>query len=296
MHFGIFHTALNIYPDVFYEMLNGDFVDVFLSEGEVEDQASVEMLKAIHEKGKKLYVSFFFWAYQHVYREMMVDVGSEYSARVVLRDGWQETVDAKIAFLRASGHWEAVEGFYIDEPLLNGITLEDFRTVTAYLRERCPDKRIFCCFSIAGVAPDVWTANNVKPITPEAGQYLTDVAFDMYHKFDEKYAYITSEMKRRLGNREDLRIWQVPCTMNYRGDKDEQHCLDHLNGCYELLKKEKNPGGLMCFTFYTFPAEVEALGNIGLDHLRGKNPGDANWSRLYERIKEIGRECIHSEK
>ena len=37
MNFGIFHTAKNVYPDVFEELLKSDYVDVFLSEGEAAE-------------------------------------------------------------------------------------------------------------------------------------------------------------------------------------------------------------------------------------------------------------------
>ena len=48
----------------------------------------------------------------------------------------------------------------------------------------------------------------------------------------------------------------------------------------------------MCFTYYTFPREVEALGNIGLDHLYGQNPEDAKWQKLHDEILRIGKECV----
>ncbi len=292
MEFGIFHTAKNVFPDVFEELLKSDYVNVFLSEGKPEDETSVDMLKGAKREGKKVYVAFFQWIFYHVTYQKMVDVGEEYSVKCELKEGWEKIIDEKLAFLRSLDCDEAIAGFYIDEPLLNGISLDDFERATGYLAKSWKGKRIFCCFSIAGVAPDIWTTGNIQPITPKAGQYLTDIAFDMYHKFDEKYAYIAEQMKERMGNRKDVRIWYVPCTMNYRGDKDEQHCLEHLHGCYELLKKEENPGGLMCFTYYTFPAEVEALGNIGLDHLQGKYAGDANWQKLFGEILSIGRECV----
>ncbi len=292
MYFGIFHTAKNVYPDVFDELLQSDYINVFLSESSPEDPVSIDMVKEIAAKGKKVYVSFFQWIFRHVKFQKMVDVGEEYDVKCVLADEWQQIVDEKVAFLKSLGCDEAIEGFYIDEPLLNGITLEDFKKATGYLAKAWKGKRIFCCFSVAGVAPDIWTTGNVLPVTPEAGKYLTDVAFDMYHPFDWKYEHIATQMKERLGNRDDLRVWYVPCVMNYRGDKDEQHCLDHLRGCYELLKKEKNPGGLMCFTYYTFPREVEALGNIGLDHLFGQEKGDVNWTELRNEIHSIGKECV----
>lgn len=292
MYFGIFHTAKNVYPDVFEELVKSDYINVFLSESTPEDPVSVEMVKEVANYGKKVYVAFFSWIFHHVKYAKMVDVGEDYDVKCELYADWKERADKKIEFLKSLGCDDAIEGFYIDEPLLNGISLEDFEEATGYLVNKWKGKRMFCCFSVAGVAPDIWTTGNVKPITEKAGQYITDVAFDMYHAFDWKYEHIAKQMKERLGNRDDVRVWYVPCTMNYRGDKTEDHCLKHLEGCYDLLNKEKNPGGLMCFTYYTFPREVEALGNIGLDHLFGQNPEDAKWQKLHDEILRIGKECV----
>ena len=60
---------------------------------------------------------------------------------------------------------------------------------------------------------------------------------------------------------------------------------------YRVLKEEKTAGGLMCFTYYTFTAEEEALGNIGLDKLCD-SAYNYNWNRLAERVREIGREIV----
>ena len=143
--------------------------------------------------------------------------------------------------------------------------------------------------TVAGVAPEYWTINNVQPITPDCAEYLTDVAFDMYHKWNDDYSAILRLMKERTGNRKDLKIWMIPCTMNYRGDKTEEHCIEHLEKCYEVLKNEENPGGLMCFTYYTFKTEEEDLGNIGLDKL-GDPMYNKYWKGLVERVRTIGKE------
>ena len=111
MNFGIFHTAKNVYPDVFEELLKSDYVDVFLSEGNPEDPVSVEMAKEIAQKGKKLYVAFFTWIFRHVTYQKMVDVGEEYSVKCVLVKDWEKIIDQKIAFLKALGCDDAIEAF-----------------------------------------------------------------------------------------------------------------------------------------------------------------------------------------
>ncbi|HIR22986.1 MAG TPA: hypothetical protein IAB32_04280, partial [Candidatus Scatosoma pullicola] len=177
-------------------------------------------------------------------------------------------------------------------PMLWGITNDELEEFTGYFRTRAaPDKRFFICFSLAGVAPDFWTVAGAESVNPRSTRFLTDIAFDMYHKWNPDYEKILAEMLERTGNREDLRVWFIPCTMDYRGDKTEAHCLEHLENCYSLLKSMKNPGGLMCYTYHTFPPEVEALGNVGLDKLTDPSY-PKYWPRLYERMKEIGRALI----
>lgn len=46
----------------------------------------------------------------------------------------------------------------------------------------------------------------------------------------------------------------------------------------------------MCFTYYTFTAEEEALGNIGLTNCAPVY--NIKWDRLAERVREIGREIV----
>lgn len=295
MEFGFFTVQYNEQQkEVFYELLNSDFINVFLV-GDKENGFSENSRKSfeeIHKAGKKCFVYFYDMTFVYTDGQTYVDVGEEFSQgpRTVIKKDWKENLKSFLNNVKDKDYYECIEGFYIDEPLLCGIRLEDFKTVTGGIREMFPDKRIFCCFSVAGVAPDIWTLEGIPTITEDAGQYLTDVSFDMYHAFDEKYSYITSEMKRRLGNRKDLRIWQVPCIMNYRGDKTEDHAVKHLNGLYELLKNENNPGGLMCYTYYVHPGETESIGNIGLSDMRGLKQGDVNWSTLWSEIVRIGKE------
>ena len=298
MEFGFFSIQYSEEKrEAFQELLESDFINVFLV-GDKEDGCSVNSAKSfemIHAYRKHCYVYFYDSVFERTDGQGIVDVGDSYAdkPRTVLKKDWVSRLEKFRDFLADKAYKECVEGFYIDEPLLCGISPEDFMAVTGKIRELFPDKRIFCCFSVAGVAPDIWTLNGIPAIDEDSGQYLTDVGFDMYHAFDWKYAYITSEMKRRLGNRKDLRIWQIPCIMNYCGDKTEQHDIDHLNGLYDLLKAEENPGGLMCYSYFIAPSETESIGNIGLSDLRGLKPGDANWEKLWSEIVRTGRECTN---
>ncbi|MHB1453853.1 MAG: hypothetical protein ACYCYM_07875 [Saccharofermentanales bacterium] len=293
--FGIFHTDPFRNEDYFYKTLAFDYMNTYIFDTWTEEPKYKKAFLALSMTEKTAWVSVSTLLFDVRSASSMIDVvegsndGESFCPTTTLKPDWKENLQKLVRDLKEWGCWDCFNGMNMDEPLLWNVSLAQLKETTGYFRSICPDKGVFICFSIAGVAPDVWTVNNIAPITADAGQFITDVAFDMYHKFDETYAYITAQMKERMGSRDDLRVWFIPCTMDYRGDKDEQHCLDHLNGCYDLLKKEKNPGGLFCFTFYTFPKEWEDLGNVGLDKLT--DPDNLKyWPTLQSEIERIGRE------
>lgn len=294
-HFGIFHVEPCRHEEYFFESLSFPYMDSYIINYWWDETLCLRALQACKAVGKTAWISISGLVFDVAVPSQMVDVnegeGTDFQPGAYLKPDWKERIEHLMQTVRKADAWEGFAGLYMDEPLLWGVTLEQFKEVTGYPRQRYPDKGFFVCFSIAGVAPDIWTTGNVQPITADAGQYLTDVAYDMYHKFDERYAYIARQMKERLGNRADLKVWYVPCTMDYRGDKDEQHCLDHLHGCYDLLKQEQNPGGLFCFSYHTFAAEEENLGNVGLEQLY--DPAYKKyWPRLRTEIERIGQEIL----
>lgn len=298
MEFGLFTIEyFKGRENTFKEFLECDYVNCFLVgaknyQESTDAQMSFQMIKQYQ---KKCYVYFYELLFERKDSQGIVDVGESFKEgpQTILKEDYVQRLEDLYQFLSTKDYYDIIEGFYIDEPFLNGITLQDFKKATKAIHDIFVGKRIFCCFSVAGVAPDIWTMDGVPCITPDAGQYITDAGFDMYHAFDFKYEYITNQMKERLGNRKDVRIWEVPCVMNYRGDKNEQHDIDHLNGLYEILKKQENPGGLMCYSYFVHPSETAQIGNIGLEHLRGLYPGDENWNKLFAEIVRIGKEIIH---
>ncbi len=293
MLFGIYHTDCRKDRKKFRELAASDFVNVFLVEGDRKERSFSENFKVLkHYPGKGIFVSVSGLGFS-VKPCAVADVGEEmHVPECTMYPDYKRRIDKFIRYLKRKKYYEKVIGFYMDEPMLWGITNDELEAFTGYFRtQAAPDKRFFVCFSLAGVAPDFWTIAGAEAVTPRSTQFLTDVAFDMYHKWSSDYEKIYREMLERTGNRDDLRIWFIPCTMDYRGDKSEEHCLEHLENCYSLLRKAKRPGGLMCYTYHTFPPDEEGLGNIGLDKLTDPTY-PKYWRRLYERMKEIGREMI----
>ncbi len=292
--FGIYHTDCRKSEQVFSSLAHSDYVNVFLVEGDYREESFARNFELLDDPSKGIFVSVAYLGFYHE-AQHVADVGEEARAPInhVYPD-YRKRVDEFIAFLKEKGYYDSILGFYMDEPMLWGATNAQLEEFTGYFRTvAATEKRFFVCFSLAGVAPDFWTIEGAEAITPQSSQYITDIAFDMYHKWSPDYEAIYHEMMMRTGNRADLRVWFVPCTMDYRGDKTEEHCLEHLENCYRLLKETPCPGGLMCYTYHTFPTEVEALGNIGLDKL--SDPMYPKyWKRLLERIHEIGREVVQT--
>lgn len=222
-------------------------------------------------------------------------IWGHYGGTAKLIDRWQEELDSYIQIAKDSGAYEAFAGFYMDEPLLAGVTHEDLLKATKYMREATDfEKRVFICFSIAGVAPEQWTTDSASPpITPETGKYITDTAFDIYGSWSDatkkNFQELTDKMLTRLGNRDDVRVWYIPPVMNYGGRMTEQNSIDFLNGVLELLKEQKNPGGIMGYSYAVGLSETDSIGNIGLEDMLRSDRTD-RWTKLFERIQEVGRD------
>lgn len=294
--FGIFHTAYERAGDYFYKAVNSKYINTFIVESNYKSEEFAKSMNeiALHPD-KKAWIAVTYLGFKHENNVTIADNGevrSVFNPKTQFFKDYRERIDQFVAYIKQMGWYDCVLGFYMDEPLLWNITNDDFEEFTGYFRTvATPDKRFFVCFSIAGVAPEYWTINDIEPITPKSSRFLTDIAFDMYHKWSSDYENILKLMLERAGNRDDLRVWMIPCTMNYRGDKTEEYCLEHLNECYRVLKQLPNKGGLMCFTYYTFAPEEEALGNIGLDRLSDSNYKDY-WPKLCERVEQIGNEIV----
>lgn len=291
--FGIFHSAYERAPRYFFEAANSDYVNVFIVESVYDgEKFAVTMNELKNHPDKKAWIGVGYLGFDIVNETTVADTGERggFNPKTRLYDDYRKRIDKMVAYLKEKGWYDSVVGFYLDEPLLWNVTNDMLLEFTRYFRtEAAPDKRFFVCFSVAGIAPEVWTINDVKPITERSVAYLTDIAFDMYHPWSGVYADLVKEMLDRAGDRPDLKVWMIACTMNYRGDKSEKHCLDHLHGCYDMLKTFPNPGGIMCFTYYTFAPEEEALGNIGLDRLSDPGYKD-HWQTLVSEVKRIGKE------
>lgn len=283
VYFGAYHVDPLMRNDVFEELLDSNYVNCFfLTRGYYNRHQIAEGAQKVKAHQKKAWLMI---------SEAIFNFYEDRTERI---DNWKSQVEEIVNLIKQEDAFDAVLGFYFDEPYLWRIKPEWLREVSFYLQTQY-NKRVFVCFSVGEVAPRIWNdpSRIQQQIDAYYGQYITDVAYDMYMGYDYSlYKSVADEMKRRMGNRADLKIWYIPCTMDYLGDKQEGYAIEHLNGMYSLLKEESNPGGLMCYTYHTYSTAEEPLGNVGLDHLL--DPGYKKyWPRLGSRIQEIGREIIN---
>lgn len=292
--FGIFHTAYEKSKEQFYKIIDSKLVNTIIIEDQYGSPNFEKSMDYIikHNIDISIWLSVAYLGFKIVNNNTVADTGnsSSFNPTSYFLPDYKKRIDDLVKYLKDKNYYDHITGFYMDEPLLWNIKNEWLHDFTKYIRkEATENKRFFICFSVAGIAPEIWTINDVKPINEYSTKYLTDIAFDMYHKWSDDYNRLVKYMCDRSGNRDDLKIWMIPCVMNYRGDYKEEYAIEHLNNCYDIIKNIKNPGGLMCYTYYTFPSDVEDLGNIGLDKLSDKD-SKYYWPNLIKRVKEISKE------
>lgn len=253
----------NITPE-FYSFVQSDYVNTFIIDG------LSDTIQEAHQYTKSN--SSRFW------------VGvSGLTGIAGLASNWQQKIDATVQYLNNAGAGTDWLGFYLDEPELWHITNAQLREITKYMRDKT-GKRVFVCFSMAGIYPEKWHPDyTYESVTPSGSQYITDAAYDVYEAFNKaNFQLYTQKLKACFG-RTDMKIWYIPCVMSYQGTTNEAYAMAHLQGCYDLLRTEQNPGGLMCYTYRSLSSGDDAsLGNTGLS-------SHPDWTKLMSLVQTIGK-------
>lgn len=270
--------------DIYNMVLDADHVNVmFAGCVGISIEEIVDEVRTMKEHGKTCWL--------HVHYQTFVRKGE----RTELRSDYRSNLIKLTEALTNAGVYDCVRGIYLDEPLLQRISKEDLYEMTRFYRLLNKNKRVFICFAVSAICPDIWTPDfHTDRLDEESSAYITDIAFDMYWNYsghEHIYSKLANKMYEITRNNPDTKYWFVPMTMNTAGKIDEQTSIEHTNGMYELMKKSPNPGGLMCYSYYTYPSEVEALGHINLDILFDKNNPD-RWEYLEHRLKTIGDEIV----
>lgn len=221
--------------------------------------------------------------------------------------------------------WDIFQGWHWDEPILNGATNEEFYEMTKTLYEKW-GKRNYPVFAIEAFVDDYWPSPEDRRcdfLENEFTTYITDAGWDAYgtdvreeamddpdhvaslKKSSEKYGkefktggdvyrFITEEMLEKFDH--DVNVWFYPCayiTGCTTGTTDEDYCLGHLNFFNELLKEQKNPGGLALYYYGGYTANVLSQ-YLPVKNLKtGKQkmfPDVPKWESYAKRVKEIKKE------
>lgn len=209
------------------------------------------------------------------------------------KEGWAENIQSAVAAYKAAGLWDVIAGFETEE-LCMKVTQAQFRTLTRWLRDNFPEKRIFACVSVYEIKDNAPSGFTIAPMTYDTYGYITDIGFDWYSHLDQdRYQEMIDSMLNNMGRRNNVRIWFFPTTHNrnaglwdsqgkYGNLTNEEFCIEHLNMMYKFLMKQKNPGGLYLYTWNTY-------GDQGLGELLDPDR-QFKWDNLAKRIVEIGKE------
>ena len=142
LHFGMFHTGLEKGRAGFDFALKNPALDLFICECDYRGEVFDTQLREIAAAGKQAFITFSYLLFHRVSREeMMVDVGGEYYAKCVLQPDYRERLLSMKAALDERPYKNAILGFYVDEPFLQGISAADFTVATKAMREIFPEMR-----------------------------------------------------------------------------------------------------------------------------------------------------------
>ena len=223
---------------------------------------------------------------------------------------YMKRIDNFVSKLKENEVWDSFIGFSYDEPLLKKYhTNQDLYDMTKALYEAY-GKRNFVCFSgqeVSGKKGNWNDPDGTLILESFATEYISDAGFDSYgydfrkesspamerkykslnetypdiHDAESYYKHYFDMLKDRLVNK-DTKIWYFPCMyeVNTWGafKSDEDYCIAHLKGFTDMLLKEKNPGGMMGYTFKSWSGNT-----VALDHFLGRNNPN-RWERFEEEL------------
>lgn len=235
----------------FEDAVEGDMFNVFLmSRVEIPNETEFDYYcTKIYEEGKRFFIfdSTYLWngsAGNTVYKDIYVRMHD-----------MKETLRSKI-------YYDAFLGYYVDEPLLLGVPLSELREASKAFMTTFPDKRFMVVFSAPGISTEYEMGAGKDRLTREGGEYITDIGFDIYGQFGDYYLDLWDTMTEMFAGQKK-NYWAVPMVMNYRSIVTEDDAIGSVEGCYDVVKKTDGGVGMMFYNAYTYPAEVENIGNIG---------------------------------
>jgi len=222
-------------------------------------------------------------------------------------------VNGYVNTIKAANAWDIFLGFHWDEPFLNGMTNDEFFTMTEALY-KAYQKRIYPVFG-ANVLNEKLTSDTFTGEVPQtyALKYVTDAGWDSYSydvrdsaltsvyqnaqlrkiseatgetlsTADDYYRYVHAEMMGLFDH--PVNVWFYPCayvqTSWTYNKSDEDYCRAHIEYFKDLLQEQTYKGGLSIYTYKTFHPERN---ESALEKHLPITDADGNWLMYPEVTK-----------
>lgn len=215
-----------------------------------------------------------------------------------LLTNWKENLDDCVKWLKDNKFYDSFAGWYFDEPYgPTGINPAALKEIAKYNADNIK-KRFFVMWSTVHIDKSVWCPpehKNTPEVDEEIGKYLTDTGYSYYGDIQVnigRYLKVRRELEKKLGDEfSHIKIWHVPCIFNFLNTFSEDKAIRHIRKMYDLLQNEKNPGGLMCYT-YNGGDLLEAEQSF---RQYTQKDGKAYWERLLSETRRIGRLVVSNQ-
>ena len=220
--------------------------------------------------------------------------GGKFDSKTQSLDAMIDNFKFYIDLLNSKGYGDLLNGFYWDEPILGGVTNDDFlmQTEALYKNFGLRNFPVFgdVFFNFEG-NEDI-LSNTDRRLETKACKYLTDVGFDSYStdvrdgapnggdkKFSEWQRIISkdvvdgksfyTEKRKQLMNivGHQANFWHYPTAyVNYLWGglnglrySDEAYCIANLEFLVEDVLNQEYPGGVILYTYANFHGENTGL-------------------------------------
>ena len=205
-----------------------------------------------------------------------------------LREDYKEKIDEYTNSIRSYLEDGTILGFYFDEPAWNGISEEDFRKVTKYLREKWPNVRTMQAMTSYDIG--VGKFEGFPEANPSYNEYVTDVMYDNYADWNDKTRKQYLELLKSKATNNQA-IWGIPKGF---ADNPEQpgQIIESLKGIYREALSEPRYAGILSFSWCD---GFEGDWSYGMQSFLLED-SDFFSREVLEVYTDIGREVIGKEK
>lgn len=162
-----------------------------------------------------------------------------------LASNWEDILTNKMDVYKPYIEDGTILSFYFDEPAWNGIKQEDFRKVTKWLRENCPNTKVMNCMTVYDVG--ISQKANYPEIDPAYNEYCTDVMYDNYSKWNDvtRRDYLEKLKSKAL---QDQYIWG--CATGFVNNPEQNGELyNAIKGMYTEAIQEPRYAGIISFSY-----------------------------------------------